>query len=353
MSFGGLEAPGLTEARKAIELIAQFHSPADSRSFAVWQAYARGADSILCSAIDGLIARRQEVDPDDIDFLYRTYVANNAAADAPQQLTNALTKEVQRILEAIEQVTGSASRYSHSLNQMSTRLDADLDALSLRQMVRQMTEMTQQTIAENETMRLNLNATRAELDAMRGTLDVVRAQSLTDELTQLANRRHFDATIANLFKGVRMRSEKLGLLMMDIDHFKRFNDMHGHQTGDRVLTLVAATIRKHVPAGAVAARYGGEEFAILLPEMELFQITRVAEAIRVELRGRELVKRSTGERLGRITVSGGIALAGPRDTTQSLINRADKCLGASKALGRDRTLTEIDLPPSAQFKNAS
>lgn len=353
MSTGGVDQPGLDEARKAVELIAHFRSPADSRSFAVWQAYARGADPALRTAMDSVIARKQAVDHDDIAFIHRNYLDTPANTDAPQQLTGAIAKEVQRILEAIEQVTGSASRYSHSLNQMSSRLDADLDAISLRQMVRQMSEVTQQTIAENETMRLNLSATRAELDAMRSTLDVVRAQSLTDELTQLANRRHFDATIANLFKSARTRSDKLGLLMMDIDHFKRFNDEHGHQTGDRVLRLVAETVKKHLPPGSIAARYGGEEIAVLIPDQELFQMMRIAEAIRVELRGRELVKRSSGERLGRVTISCGIAIAGPRDSTTSLINRADQCLGAAKSLGRDRTLSEIDLPPSPRFRNAS
>lgn len=350
MDLGDDEHAGLNEARKAIDLIAQYRSPADSRAFAIWQTYARGADRALCDAVDAFIAQKQSLNHDDIEFLHRAYIEEPRAGEKPQQLAEALIKEVSRILEAVELATGSAARFGESLKQMSNRLESEIDPASLQQMIRNLSDITQQTIADNETMSLSLRAARVELDTTRDTLAVVRSQSLTDDLTTLSNRRHFDVMIASHLNAVRAGQTKLVLLMIDVDHFKRFNDQYGHQTGDQVLRLVAQTVKKHMPANATAARYGGEEIAILLPDQELFQAMRLAETLRTELRGRNLVKRASGESLGRVTISSGVACARSRDTAAALIARADQCLAAAKAAGRDRSMSEEDLPAEPKAK---
>ncbi|WP_342362658.1 GGDEF domain-containing protein [Terrarubrum flagellatum] len=333
----------LDDARKALDLIARYQSPANASAFSVWQSYVRKADPALCAAIDEFIAQKGSLNHDDVDFLARTYL-DTPVDEKPQQLSAALIKEVDRILEAVELATGGAARYSQMLKQMSARLADDVDQKTLQKMVSQLSDITRQTIVDNEALSLNLNATRAEVASLHATLAEVKQQSLTDELTKLPNRRHFDALIVQQLANVKRRSQDLGLMMIDIDHFKRFNDRHGHLTGDKVLRLVASTIAKHLPPRATAARYGGEEIVILLPEQELFQIMRLAEVIRTDLRGRDLIKRSTNESLGRVTVSGGVAIATKRDTVETLIDRADRCLATAKMLGRDRIVSEDDLP---------
>jgi diguanylate cyclase len=133
-------------------------------------------------------------------------------------------------------------------------------------------------------------------------------------------------------------NEAMSLMLTDIDHFKTFNDNFGHLTGGQVLRLVAMSVKHNVKGEDTTARYGGEEFAVILPNTILRAAVTVAEHIRRAVMAKELVKLSTGEHLGRMTISIGVATLRKGDTGQSLIERADTCLYAAKRHGRNRVI---------------
>src|SRR6185295_19397379 len=122
----------------------------------------------------------------------------------------------------------------------------------------------------------------------------------------------------------------------------KFNDSYGHLTGDQVLRLVAISVKQNVKGQDIAARYGGEEFAVVLPNTVLRSAITVADHIRRAVMTKELMKRSTGEHLGRVTISLGVATLRKSDTAQSLIERTDICLYAAKRAGRNRVVSESD-----------
>jgi diguanylate cyclase len=117
-------------------------------------------------------------------------------------------------------------------------------------------------------------------------LDLVRKEALTDGLTNLSNRKAFDAEIRRIAREAQKDGQTFSLMMMDIDHFKSFNDSYGHQVGDQVLRLVARTLVDGVKGRDMAARFGGEEFAIILPETNLQAAIKVAESL-AQGRGRQ------------------------------------------------------------------
>ena len=180
----------------------------------------------------------------------------------------------------------------------------------------------------------------------------MRTESQTDPLTGLANLKLFDGALAKAIAEAREKGEPLSLLMADVDYFKLFNDKFGHQTGDQVLRLVAQSMKQNVKGQDTAARYGGEEFVIALPKTALRSAITVADQVRKAVMGKELMKRSNGERLGRVTVSIGVALLHADDTAQSLIERADTCLYAAKRNGRNRVICETD-PEAEQASEAA
>ena len=138
---------------------------------------------------------------------------------------------------------------------------------------------------------------------------------MTDPLTGLANRRHFDQRLAHALIEAERGDSTLSLLIADIDHFKTFNDAHGHLLGDQVLRLVASILIQNTKGQDLVARYGGEEFAVILPSINLLQATTVAENLRKAITSREVIKRATGEHLGRVTLSIGVTSAGGGDRT--------------------------------------
>ncbi len=242
----------------------------------------------------------------------------------------------------IDCAAGSANSYTESLAGMSEKIGQLQDRESLRMIVETLVHTAKEMELSNTKLEERFSASRREILDLHANLDAVRSESLTDPLTQLANRKFFDTTLEAAIAGARAKREPLSLLLTDIDHFKKFNDSFGHLTGDQVLRLVAMSVKQNVKGQDTAARYGGEEFAVILPNTALRSAITLADHIRRAVMTKELMKRSTGEHLGRVTISVGVATLHKTDTAQSLIERTDGCLYAAKRQGRNRVICESD-----------
>jgi diguanylate cyclase (GGDEF)-like protein len=163
----------------------------------------------------------------------------------------------------------------------------------------------------------------------------LRTQSVHDALTGLYNRRYLEEALERELRRATRARQSVGILMLDLDHFKQFNDVHGHDAGDTVLREAAAFLMKNVRADDLVCRFGGEEFVIILPTADIDGARTRAERLR------EMVKEVSiiyhGQRLRMVTFSGGVAafpLHG--NTPQELMAAADAALYEAKEAGRDR-----------------
>lgn len=188
-------------------------------------------------------------------------------------------------------------------------------------------------------------------DQLRATQQKLAEQSITDGLTGLKNRRHFDERLGEEFGRAQRYSDPVSLIMVDLDHFKRVNDQHGHQMGDQVLRGAAACIRASVRDPDICARYGGEEFAVILPKTNLSGALAVAERIWRELGGKVFRQEVAGAGPAaplelRMTASIGLAVYPSSEITSAalLVKHADEALYAAKASGRN-TISIYRAPP--------
>lgn len=168
---------------------------------------------------------------------------------------------------------------------------------------------------------------------LRATLSALATR---DPLTGLANRRHLDESFNRERALAESRKTPLAALMIDIDHFKRFNDEHGHDAGDMVMQHVGHALMAHADEGELACRYGGEEFTLLMPGADAAQAAARAEAIRMTIRKVALAHR--GRSLPPVTVSIGVAAFPEQSDAASLLRVADGALLAAKSAGRDRVV---------------
>src|SRR5262249_50732312 len=150
-------------------------------------------------------------------------------------------------------------RYGESLANLSHGLAETVDRTRLRQIVKALVLATRDATGTNRTLEARLQETRREIQMLRETLEAARLDALTDPLTGIANRKHLEETLARAIDHAKAERSPLALIMIDIDHFKHFNDTYGHLTGDQVLRLVSLTMREKVQAKATVARFGGEE----------------------------------------------------------------------------------------------
>lgn len=187
-------------------------------------------------------------------------------------------------------------------------------------------------------MRGSLIAMARDLQATNREL---RRLSAIDALTGIANRRHFDEMLAREWRRAQRYAKTLALIVCDVDYFKQFNDMYGHQTGDDCLRTVARVLEREArrPTDLVA-RYGGEEFAVILPDTAAQGAVLVGERMRAAVQAMELMH--AGSEVARVlTVSAGVAADAPQRAeanSQRLVQAADAALYQAKRLGRNRVL---------------
>ncbi|GJD97130.1 GGDEF domain-containing protein [Methylobacterium iners] len=338
-------------AQRANELMRDYGSSATPRAYSVWYSYVSGAQPLLNDAVKRLTMQSGILSDADIDSLYETYLdSRRLSAEAERMSTNVLA-EIEGIMEVIGLSLGSSAQYGASLKALSKDLDGvELTRARTREIVAALVATTREVAANNQALEARMRESRSEIETLRETLEATRIESLTDTLTGLANRKHFEDSLQRLVEGAAAGATPASLIVIDVDFFKRFNDLYGHLTGDQVLRLVAIVMREHVKGRATLARFGGEEFGIILPDTDRTAAFAIAEQVRGSVMGRELVKRSTGESLGKVTISLGVAALQPGDTPISLLERADRCMFMAKRNGRNRTvddttaLTEADLP---------
>ena len=183
--------------------------------------------------------------------------------------------------------------------------------------------------------------------AFSDLLDDARRERNTDALTETLNRRGFEETVAARLRNPEGRAS---LVLCDVDHFKRVNDVHGHDVGDAVLKTLGRLLLDIARNRDVVGRFGGEEFLVFLPAADLQEAKMCAERLRTAVAGYRFPHLPDGE---MVTASFGVAERRPGEPWESLFNRADTCLYAAKNAGRNRTVTALELedlisPQSAQ-----
>lgn len=180
-----------------------------------------------------------------------------------------------------------------------------------------------------------IDETAAELERI---LFLLREQTIHDPLTSLYNRRYLSERLNQEFSRAGRNGKTIGIIMADIDHFKRINDGYGHDGGDKVLIAVANTLLSNVRGGDIVCRYGGEEFAIVMPGASLDNTQMRAELLRVAVS--KIVLEHEGEQIGPITISMGVALFPDHGkNSKEILRQADAALYEAKGAGRNRVVT--------------
>jgi diguanylate cyclase len=287
----------------------------------------------------------------------RAWLATSKAAPPqPQPEPHPLAKKLQNaeqqldselavILRFIRTYVDANDSYANALAQAHR----NLPSLTKPEQVRTMINFL---IAENEKMQhdaaeleRNLENSRSQIEKLRWSLAEAQELGLRDPLTALSNRRCFDINLAKEIEEARAQGSDMCLVMSDIDRFKSVNDTFGHQIGDEIIKVFARLLSSNVKGRDTVARFGGEEFAIILPETGLEDAQTLTENIRRQLEVKQLAVNTSGEPIGRVTASFGVAQLSVLDDAETLVQRADAKLYEAKAAGRNCVV--VDRPVAA------
>jgi diguanylate cyclase len=332
----------MTFAEIALGQIRALGLPACPRNYEIWYAYATGYHPELNQAINDSLRRSGTLSAAELDQIHETYLSPTRLTDRIGGIGAKAVGQIDEIIAILRATLGSASSHHGSLADATLRLGKTKNGDSFRQIVETLITTAKEMENSNQGLASQLNTSKQQINQLQQTLEGLRYENLTDPLTSLATRQYFDQALQRTAAEANRTAKPLSLLKVDIDHFRKFNEAFGHVTGDQVLRLVASAMKQNIKGADLAARYGGQEFAVMLPNTTSPQAKVVAEHIRRAVMTNELRKRSTGEHLGRITVSIGLATYRKRESTEALIERADVSLQASKGNGRNQVMGETE-----------
>jgi len=329
----------MRRARSALNLLAELHIPPTPARFAVAYAHQLGALADLSLAMNRLIGH-DRLTIEAVDELYQQFFANEANR---AELNDASRKIQDTVGEVAEQIEGTSQRHQSFADGLAGFADALASGNATAEQTSSLLALTREVDSDHQRLQDRLSFTMRELDTLREQFDRLEREARLDPLTGIGNRAQFDRQMRAAVAHARRDHEPLCLMMIDIDNFKRFNDLYGHQMGDQVLKLVAHQLTVVGGEAYQPARYGGEEFALVLPRGDLAEAAQLAEKLRKKVEGRKVINRRTGQTLGQVTLSVGVARYRAGETAAELVHRADEAMYRAKAQGRNCVVTDEQL----------
>lgn len=301
--------------------------------------YLIGGDGSMVRSIDQRMQAREPLTLEWIEQLLRENGGDQS------EFLNRLMNRLESNIEAFDR-TSSAAKTAAS--EYGDALSAHVDGLvemkpankpiDTGELVHELVSIARTMLDRTASLEQDMARSLLETRALRRSLEQARRSAEEDHLTGLPNRRAFEHRFSSEFASARDAGDQLAVAFCDIDHFKRINDEHGHEAGDRVLRNVATALTRISDDRCHVARHGGEEFVVLLRGRSLHQAWELLDDARSALAERRMVNRATDMPIGKVTFSAGIADVFSFADPRAALRAADKALYRAKAEGRNRVM---------------
>jgi len=321
--------------RMSLGLMSKYRTAATPVNYTVWYEYVAGNNPKLKKAVDALMKDLTHITPQHFQNVFNQYFVNGNRLINREVLT-AIQKIVENVSQHVEENGRNVTERGENMQNSAGLLQEDLDVASIRNIVETIIKDTEAVVTIGKEFKAKLAEANSEVKTLRAKLEQSKAESQTDPLTSLINRRGLEPVLAGSMEEAGKSGTEMCIIMADIDHFKKINDKYGHLVGDNVIRMVATTLTDFVKGRDKVVRYGGEEYLVVLPDTALADALSLSEKIRSSLEKMQWKKRGSGESLGVITISIGVARYVYNESMESLIGRADKALYQAKENGRNR-----------------
>lgn len=323
----------LSEA--ALALSAKHATPPIPEAYEVWYTYASAEQEALNAHIDKAL-QAGPLDAEDMRRIHDRFFSAHHLQSNMSELGVQLEARLDGLCELAARGTDDGEETLASLRSLAGKLSRTDGSATIAPLVARISALNETYMAQTRQLAEAFSVAREEVTRLKADLNDLQKGAYIDHLTQLSNRRHFDTVITTEMKRARSEGHPLCVAIADIDHFKKINDQYGHAFGDIVLAKFSEIIRKNIKGRDTSARIGGEEFALILPNTSLTGAVALAETLRGYFSAVRIMDKKSGQRLGAVTVSFGVAQLEEHDDVASLIRRADDRLYDAKRAGRNQ-----------------
>ena len=322
--------------RLALAFLSKYQIPPSPLNYQLAYDYVSGKNEKLKILLDDYIGQTEIISQESLWEIYQQFYIQDMAALEKMRLE--LRHLIANIQNEFQRSGGEITGFSNRLDQFASVLNSEKRQQEISSEVNNMISDTNSVAESQRSFDSQMTSIMDEVGSLRKEIEQIKEESLTDALTGIANRRAFDNVLEKSIQSTIEQNSPLSLLLIDIDHFKQFNDNFGHLVGDKVLRFLGKTLKRCIKGQDIAARFGGEEFAIILPHTGHIGAKVIAEMIRKAISATELQDNEKTKSYGKITASIGVSEYLPNEASSALIQRCDKGLYQAKKAGRNRVV---------------
>ncbi len=320
--------------RLTLAFLGKYKIPANPHNYQIAYGYIAGKNLELMNDFDEIIKLSNFPDENQLKVLYKQYYLQNE--DSLNKIRHEIKRIITNALQEFNFSDAKLSNYGQTLNQFAEILNSNESPMDLLEETNRVIKETYDLEQSQHGVETKMTNVLAEIDNLRKELEQVKKESNTDALTAISNRKAFDSILQHSILSSRETQQGFCLLLLDIDHFKVFNDTYGHLVGDKVLRYVASSLKRSIKKTDFIARFGGEEFAIILPDSDINSAMVVAEQLRKIVSAGKLMDKGKNISYGKTMVSIGVTQFRASDLSNEIVDRADKALYLAKDRGRNR-----------------
>lgn len=334
MKFAENSGQAAEYLRQAVPLMVKHNIPPNPLNYALWYTYVSKRVPELNQELDKTLTTYGTCPSLVGEQMFREHMIKDQI-DSAENVQAGLIALVNNLHEHAAETVENTKDYSDVLQDSLSALKGESDQeLPLESIIHTLASKTEEISVSTQRFQSRIDEAQAEIEALKAELDKTRQDARVDPLTGLFNRRVFEAELSTLLHGEAKGG--VTLVMVDVDHFKKFNDTYGHLMGDKVLQYVGKLLMETCKQPMLPVRFGGEEFAVLMPATTVNDASELANFLREKIQAIRIKQKKSGEVISSITASFGIAQNQPGETIENLVERADKALYAAKENGRNQ-----------------
>jgi len=305
--------------------------------------YLTGNDLAIEKAVRAILTDRGKLSNGVAEKIIAEQRADELSPDHLTEMLSEVEKNLNALTGLTDESRASATDFGDALKKQAAELKKESGDEASGDTIGNLIALTRSMVEKTREVEVKMREGQKQTRLLQKNLETARKAAEQDHLTGLPNRRAFESTLREEALVAKSDGDPLSVAFCDIDHFKNINDTHGHDAGDRVLKFVAGLLAKISDDKCHVARHGGEEFVMLFRGLSVAEAAQVVDDARADMSVRNLVDKKTGERMDRVTFSGGVADVFAYPEPRDALKAADRALYLAKEHGRNRVYIARDI----------